>query len=57
MRDELGIHLGVHENSDNRRVRVVDSSDFSDTLIICRYNIIYQYNRKKVNKNNNERKT
>lgn len=47
MKDELGIHLGVHENSNNRRAWVVDSSDFSDILIICRYNIIYQDSRKK----------
>ena len=55
MRDELGIHLAVHESSDNRRAWVVDSNDFSDILIICRYNIIYQDNREKVNKNSNEK--
>ena len=38
-RDELGIHLGVHEDSDNRRAWVVDSS-ISNNVFAIFYNSV-----------------
>lgn len=34
--DELGIYLGVHEGTANRRAWVVGSGDFSDILVVVR---------------------